>query len=230
MTEGRLENLAQDFTEETDSLLIGVFRDVPAIEVVKYHNNYVIRPSNDAGRPTGVSLTIQGEPVASLWFDFRCRFDRTEEFLAVEGSSFQLKAALDRAPIFRFEYERSMDKAPHAHIHVHAHRGALSHLLSQSKHATPHDMASLHLPVGGSRLRPCLEDVVQFLVEECGFDAQEGWKDYVEEGRERWRRRQIRALVRDVPSEAVPILQRLGYAIEPPEVPPEDEEKALRAW
>jgi hypothetical protein len=75
-----------------------------------------------------------------------------------------------------------MYRVPHAHIQVHAHRGALSYLLSLAEHRTPHETASLHIPVGGSRLRPCIEDLLQFLIDECGFDALDGWKERVESG------------------------------------------------
>jgi hypothetical protein len=130
----------------------------------------------------------------------------------------------------RFDYVRDMQSKPHAHIQIHGHRGALSHLLSRAGHDAPHDMASLHVPVGGSRFRPCLEDVVQFLIEECRFDHHEDWRRPVENGREQWRRRQVAATVRAVPSEAVRVLTELGYDIKPPSVVVEDSAKALHRW
>jgi hypothetical protein len=67
----------------------------------------------------------------------------------------------------------------------------------------PHDISALHIPVGGSRFRPCLEDVIQFLIEECLFDSLPRWREAVEEGRASWRRIQARAVVRDFPREAI---------------------------
>ncbi len=151
-------------------------------------------------------------------------------YLAVENSSFALFASLDKTPVLRVDFLRDMHKVPAAHIQVHAHRGALSHLLSQAGHKTPHDMSSLHIPVGGARFRPCLEDFVQFLIAECGFDSMDGWEKCVRDGRERWRRRQAAAVTRDMPEEAARVLRELGYKVKSPEPPPGDADKTLHAW
>ena len=139
-------------------------------------------------------------------------------------------AVLDRTPVLRFHYYREPRGKPAAHVHVHGHRGALTHLLSQSGHEKPHDISALHIPVGGARFRPCLEDFIQFLITECKFDAEPGWQHHVAEGRERWRRRQAAAVVRDVPEEAARVLRELGYKIEAPTPAPADVDKALRDW
>lgn len=64
-------------------------------------------------------------------------------------------------------------------------------------------MSDLHFPVGGSRFRPCLEDILDMLVRELGVDHQPGWRDALADGRERWRRMQTAAVVRDAPGEAI---------------------------
>jgi hypothetical protein len=74
-------------------------------------------------------------------------------------------------------------------------------------------MSDLHFPVGGSRFRPSLEDVLDMLVRELGVDHEPGWRDALATGRERWRRMQIRAVVRDAPGEAIAVLEKLGYEI-----------------
>jgi hypothetical protein len=91
-------------------------------------------------------------------------------------------------------------------------------------------MSSLHIPVGGARFRPCLEDFIQFLIAECQFDAKPGWQACVEAGRERWRRRQAAVVARDMPEEAARVLRELGYTVESPDPPPDDAQKALRNW
>lgn len=93
-------------------------------------------------------------------------------------------------------------------------------------------MESLHLPVGGDRFRPCLEDVIEFLVVECGFDRAAGWRSAVDKGRERWRRTQTRTAVRDAPSEAAAVLRALGYAVTEPAIGtvPTDDFARLRRW
>ena len=159
-----------------------------------------------------------------------CQLDSVGKYLAVDESTFNLLAILDRAPVLRIHYLRDPGTRPTAHVHMHGHRGALSHLLSQAGHDSPHDMSSLHIPVGGSRFRPCLEDFIQFLICECRFDAQPDWRPHVEAGRERWRRRQAAAVVRDVPEEAARVLRDLGYTVEAPDPLPATQLKALRNW
>lgn len=70
--------------------------------------------------------------------------------------------------------------------------------------------------MGGERFRPCLEDVLQFPVVDCGVDHQPGWEAAVAKGREARRRRQLGAVVRDVPSEAARVLRELGWTVQEP--------------
>lgn len=91
-------------------------------------------------------------------------------------------------------------------------------------------VSSLHVPLGGSRFRPCLEDFVQFLIYECAFDSCDGWRTVVEDGRERWRRRQAAAVVRDAPDEAVRVLRNLGYTVQKPDPLPDTKNTTLRSW
>ena len=73
-------------------------------------------------------------------------------------------------------------------------------------------VSDLHFPVGGSRFRPCLEDVLDMVVRELGVDHQSDWRNALAVGRERWRRMQAAAVVRDA-SEAIRVLEQLGYDI-----------------
>ena len=75
-------------------------------------------------------------------------------------------------------------------------------------------MSDLHFPVGGTRFRPCLEDVLDMLVRELGVDHADAWRTALTDGRERWRRMQTAAVVRDAPVEAIAALTALGYDIQ----------------
>lgn len=81
-----------------------------------------------------------------------------------------------------------------------------------------------------TRVYRLLEDLVQFLIQECRFDARDGWRQHVEDGRERWRRRQAASVVRDVPDEAARVLRELGYAVTDPSDVKLPSAKALRNW
>jgi hypothetical protein len=133
--------------------------------------------------------------------------------------------------LLRCDYERSMHTAPGAHRQVSAERGAFSQLLARAGHKTPHDLGSLHLPVGGHRFRPCLEDFLQFLIQECMIDHRRYWRKAVEDGRQRWRLRQAGAVARDTPKVAVRVLTELGYEIKSPKSGHATTNiKALRNW
>lgn len=80
----------------------------------------------------------------------------------------------------------------------------------------------VHIPVGGSRFRPCLEDVLEMLIKEFGIDhADHGWRTALAEGRARWRKYQLMAAITDDPSTAVAKLRELGHSVEWKEENPE---------
>jgi hypothetical protein len=226
---GDLKQQVEEFGREMAELLVATLPSLPepVVDTIKRASRYVISAGVDG---KGVPLFVEGSQLATLRASMWCRLDSAETYLAIEQSSLVIQADLDRTPLLRFDYVRDMNKAPTAHVQVHAHRGALSHLLSRTGHSAPHDMSALHIPVGGSRFRPCLEDVIQFLIQECGFDGVSGWEQHVADGRERWRRRQAAAVARDVPDEVARVLGELGYTVEPPATPRAASQKALRNW
>ena len=80
-------------------------------------------------------------------------------------------------------------------------------------------------------MRPCLEDVLTFVLHEFGVDQVEGADTLLCTGRERWRRRQIATLVRDAPDEAVRVLRELGYVVDDPSTGPAvPQVSKLQAW
>lgn len=80
-------------------------------------------------------------------------------------------------------------------------------------------------------MRPVLEDLIGFLIKECGVDPASGWEAALAVGRERWRRHQIGALVRDAPEEVVRVLEENGYLVTlPPGGPREPKRSSLTDW
>jgi hypothetical protein len=188
-------------------------------------HRFIVQPPNRER----IALYVNSEQLAELRISFFLDLDRTQTYLKVVKSEFEVSSTLDRNPLVRLDYLAEMNSDPIAHWQMHAERGAFSHLLARANVARPrrvgkpHDLSSLHLPVGGERFRPCLEDMLQFLVMDCGIDHQDGWEKAVTAGREAWRRRQLGAAVRDLPAEAASMLKELGWSCEPPaEQPPEN--------
>jgi hypothetical protein len=178
-TPGDLHQQVEEFGRETAGLLSATLPNlpVPPVDILVHDNRSIIRPPDRKSLP----LYAGGQHLADMKISIACQLDSSGQYLAVEESTFDLLAILDRAPVLRIHYRRDQGARPSAHVHVHGHRGALSHLLSQAGHEHPHDMASLHIPVGGSRYRPCLEDFIQFLICECNFDSVPDWRTHVEE-------------------------------------------------
>jgi hypothetical protein len=214
------------FGDQVAAVLEGAFSHAPPALVEQgLEGRYVV------GLERPAPLSVKGKELAALDVSLRICKDSSDRFLAVEKSTFKLLANLDKEPIMRWDYERVAHSKPTAHIQVHGHRGALSHLLSQADHRSPHSMQSLHMPVGGARFRPCLEDVVEFLIADCRFDAKPGWREVVQAGRARWRRLQTRSVVRDMPADAADVLRGLGYEVIPPvDGDPPDSTTALHNW
>lgn len=158
---------AEEFGENVSAFLAECFPDAPPMELTAKGTRASLQPEGQTDKKGGVPLYASGELLAWLRIDFLCRFDATNEFLAIDKSKMWMVAQVDATPLFRFEYLYDADWVPHSHIQVHGERGALSHLLSQTGRSKPHSMSTLHLPTGGSRFRPNLEDVVQFLVKDC---------------------------------------------------------------
>lgn len=215
--EERSATFARELQVTLDDVLPGERRVVS--RRVEGEDRYIVQPEDRR-----IPIFVAGEHLADLSVSLFLDMDRTGDYLKTFRSDIAVYSVLDRTPLVRLEYRADMRTDPIAHWQFHAERGAFSHLLARA-HAhrpgrvgKPHNLSSLHLPVGGERFRPCLEDVLQFLVLDCGIDCLPGWEAAVTAGREVWRRRQLGAAVRDVPSEAARVLRELGWSVTEPDV------------
>lgn len=117
---------------------------------------------------------------AFLAVSFRLRLDDESQHLAVVSSFVGLFAdeALERA-LLSYDYERDKpDDYPEAHIQVRASSDDWTELLGDDE-----PLAKLHLPVGGRRFRPCIEDFLEMLIREGIAEGHDGWKKRVRDGR-----------------------------------------------
>lgn len=166
-------------------------------------------------------LTLENVPMITLDVTYWCMWDRPEHFLAVEKSNFIVRAHGVDNPLFRFDYVRDpVARVPVSHVQVHAHRDEFVHLLTRSKRVARTDnlgaaaLSRFHFPTGGHRFRPCLEDLLEVLINEFNLDRPQTWKTALAQGREQWRAIQLKTAVRDAPEEAVSTLERLGYTVD----------------
>ena len=178
----------------------------------------------------GLVLSVRGVPLLLLVVSMRLQWDHAGRYLAVDESRYQLSAVGDREPLLRYEYVRRAEAIPAAHLQVHGHRDSLAAAMTRCGENSPRSrrragqgrggfaiprMQDLHLPLGGARFRPCLEDVLEMVVDEFGIDAEPGARESLAEGREVWRLDQLAAAIRDAPTRAAATLRALGYDVGP---------------
>ena len=229
-----LEEHSVRFAADVQATLDGVLPGKRHVVPTRFQGEerYIVRTTEK-----NVALHVGGEHLADMYLSFGLSLDRSGEYLKTVRTDLALKSVLDNTPLARLDYRADMNRAPVTHWNIHAERGAFSHLLARA-HAVdpervsrPHALSSLHFPVGGERFRPCLEDFLQFLVEECGVDSVDGWSEVVNRGRQQWRRRQLRSTVRDAQEEAADVLRRLGWSVERTDlVDPEEYRPTLERW
>lgn len=187
-----------------------------------------VTPPGEAGIP----LTIGGSPALSMYCYYFCVWDHERAFLKVSKSGFEVNAENDSTALFRYEYlEQNGKRLPSAHLHVHAHRDEMlfAMLRGESRRARQRHgaatgesdrrrprLSEIHFPLGGTRMRPCVEDVLQMLIQEFAIDVEQNAQVAIDEGRVKWRERQVAALVRDAPDIAAIALERKGYTVHPP--------------
>jgi hypothetical protein len=133
---------------------------------------------------------------------FKLALDDDGQYLMVMSSSFGVYESreMSEGSMFRYEYERNkMDGYPEAHLHV---RGDWS--------IGGNTSSKLHLPLGDRRFRPCLEDLVEFLIVEGATQPRtDDWKTELRASRERFFDNQLRAAIRQRPATARSYLDEL---------------------
>ena len=226
--EGRsLENAVEEFDRELSRSLSAFAGSCPPFEYSWIEGgrgtSVSIRFEQVSERPGILPPMSRGKAVIGIKPEYRYTWDSTKRFLAVESSSFAVhpyaQPGLD--PLFRVEYLRSSSRnSPTSHFHVHAHRDEFTLLLGFATKLDTQKSAQVntyfkrgtllsdfHFPTGGPRFRPCLEDVLEVLRVEFDLDVDNAtWQRQLRTAREKWRRIQTAAAVRDCPDEAVRVL------------------------
>jgi hypothetical protein len=155
-----------------------------------------------SGRPGSVE-----KPRVHIGLSYRMEIDEHGTYPMVTSSFVGLFAdeAMER-PLIHRDYERNKpDDYPEAHLQIIADSPHWAGVLAPGE-----TLPKLHFPVGSRRYRPCLEDVIEFLIREDLAQGREGWQDLVAAGRADFHRRQMRAAIRRDPDSAIDILRELG--------------------
>lgn len=236
LTTSELHAESARYAEEVDELLESVLGHEARMASVERGGRFAVRPGGDGAAPERIPLRVRGQHLADLSITLFLDATPAGRRLVLTATVIKVFSTLDRTPLVRLDYRSDMTSDPVCHWQFHAERGAFTHLLSLAGTArprrvpSPHDLSRIHLPVGGARFRPCLEDVLEMLVRDCGVDARPGWEGVLASGRERWRLRQVRSTVRDLQQEAAEVLEEEGWSTRPPEALAESRVQAYRRW
>ena len=129
------------------------------------------------------------------------------------GSTYTLRADDAETPIITYDFVREPpNRYPEAHIHLHGQSDALQRMLD-SCGLGDRKPADLHIPVGGRRFRPCLEDIIEFCILEELVIPRDRWQEALELGRREYHEQQLRAAVRRFPTQAAEVLMSEGWQV-----------------
>lgn len=162
---------------------------------------YRVTKSNLKSSPIGLRTR---QPRTSLYLFVTYTLDLSEQnhrFLTVTKSTYGL-GTRETQRAFRYDYEReASNEYPNAHLHILGESERLTELAKAGQRGR--DPSRLHLPVGGRRFRPCLEDIIEFcIVEQLVEPQHDRWKESLNAQRDRFYRRQLKAAVRQDPGTA----------------------------
>ena len=180
------------------------------------HGNAVIGYRIGKNNPLGnsIPLTTSGSRARiHLHFLHTLSLDDAGEFLTTSRSTYTLQGDDAETPIITYDFVREPPNPyPEAHIHLHGRSDALQHVLDSCglENRKP---ADLHVPVGGRRFRPSLEDIVEFCILEELVTPRDGWREALERGRREWHEQQLRAAVRRFPTQAAEVLSNEGWQV-----------------
>jgi hypothetical protein len=199
----RLSDLARAFADDLSDLLNRTVTHGVRVSSSRADQHFVVgvgvTPKNPRPQPTPLT-TGRRTATGYLYLAYRLEMDDEDQFLAVAKSTVGLYADADRrGTLFHDDYERAPgNDYPNPHVQVVGESRALAAIRERAPEATA-KVGEIHLPVGGRRFRPTLEDVIELLIVEQLAVAHGDWKRAIHQHRERWRERQLKAAVRRDP-------------------------------
>ena len=165
-----------------------------------------------------------------LWLraKYRVSRDKSGRHLQIETSVMGLciNATTLRCAV-RIEYDRArgnepddtvpgQNRRPAAHVQIHGVSEELTYALTVAGQPLRR-LDKFHIPVGGRRFRPSLEDFIEFLhMERLIPTLHPGWHGVISTNRDAYLRRQLLAAVNNDPEVVADELREMGYAVSPP--------------
>ena len=171
-----------------------------------------------------IPLTITKAANAKVFLDlyYSLEYHEQDSHLTTVQSQLQLKVANNESgaddgasltPVITYDYTQMPDnKYPSAHVHIEGNVDTLQRMLTITG-VPDKKPADLHMSVGSSLFRPCLEDVIEFCILEGLVKAHTGWKDTLSVSRERYHEDQLRSAALTKIDYAAQVLRDLGYSV-----------------
>lgn len=209
-----LRQKAVDFTNQLSDLLNATICDGIRLTASRRNGEVYLVSFNLSAQDQilgkAIPIALRGKPTCFLGLSFRLQPDDEQQYLMVQSSVLALYADQDESvELLHYDYERNKgDGYPEAHLQVEAGSPAWTSFCEQVG-LVGRPLKRLHLPVGGRRYRPTVEDLIEFLVVEKLALGRPGWKKAVDAGRADFQRRQLRAAVRRDPASARAVLADL---------------------
>ena len=100
---------------------------------------------------------------------------------------------------------------PQAHLHIGDLGEQWKHILKNTDRRRQSRRAAF--PVGFSKFRPSLEDIIEFLIQEQLVNPQQDWRKAIQNSREDYHSEQLRSTVMDHTTETAGILRELGWEV-----------------
>lgn len=191
--------------------------------VISHRGDTTVHVGRGVGKrnfqPQTIPLTLGHKRAhAHLHVAYILELDSEAVHLAVSKSQYGIYLDEGRSKMLaHWDYERvPTNPYPAAHIQVNGqseHFDEFTELARSrlQKECPGRPLRDFHFPVGGRRLRPTLEDVVEFLVVEDLVEARASWRDVLDEHRSAWEEIQLRAAVRRYPEVAMAQLREDGW-------------------
>lgn len=215
-----LRRQAKSFADELSATLNGTVTDGIRLVVVMAASGqavigYRLNKSDLYG--ADIDLTLSLSPARlRLRLHHTLVLDESNQHLTTDKSTYTLVTADDDVAVLTYDYVRDPpNKYPEAHLHIDGDAPGLQRLLSLSGRAKKRPVA-LHLPVGGRRYRPSLEDLIEFCILEDLVTPRPDWQSALEASRDRFHTQQLRAAVRRKPDESASVLRDIGWTASAP--------------
>lgn len=223
-----LENEALHFAERLSSLLNETICDTADlnVEILDSSNVWVstgLSTRDKEPTPLVLGPQLKGDPVLGIQVEFRLTADRTGKYLSVDTSKVALAfRSSNFRPIIRLEFERNRGSEPGdvsdrkhsrhaAHVQIHGESSDLAYVWALNGRREKLRLENLHIPVGGRRYRPSVEDFIEFLLlENLVTDLKPNGIEALEISRQAWLELQLKSAVKNNPEAAISQLKSMG--------------------